>query len=64
MVTRPSNHYRSWTALEVKQLRALARAKTRAKEIGRRLKRTVFAVYSKAKHEGIVLASSKRRPRS
>jgi hypothetical protein len=64
MAKHPSNHYRSWTPAEVKLLRGLARVRTPAKAIGRRLKRTVFAVYSKAKLEGIVLASvrARRRP--
>jgi hypothetical protein len=66
MAKRPSNHYRAWTPGELKQLRALAKARTQTKVIARRLKRTLLAVYSKMKREAIVLAPALRRraPRS
>jgi hypothetical protein len=66
MAARPRNHYRAWTQGELRQLRALAKARTPSKLIARRLKRTLFAVYSKMKHERIVLASALKRqaPRS
>ena len=66
MAKRPSNHYLAWTAGELKQLRALAKAWTPTEVIARRLKRTLFAIYSKMKHEGIVLPSAlkRRAPRS
>ena len=66
MAVRPSNPYRAWTPGELKRLRALAKARTPTKAIARRLKRTLFAVYSKMKHEDIALASAMKRlaPRS
>jgi hypothetical protein len=66
MAKRPGNRYRAWTAEEIKQLRAYAKVRTPAKVIARRLKRTLFAVYSKMQHEGIALgpALKRRAPRS
>ena len=66
MAKGPSNHYRAWTPGELKQLRAHAKARTPTKVIARRLKRTLFAVYSKMKREGMVLAPAmeRRAPRS
>ncbi len=66
MGIRPSNHYRAWTPGELKQLRTLAKARTPTKLIARRFKRTLFAVYSKMKHEGIAPAAAWKRqaPRS
>ena len=53
MAKRPSYDYRAWTPGELKQLRALAKARTPTKVIARKLKRTLFAVYSKMKREGV-----------
>jgi hypothetical protein len=61
MAKRPSYDYRAWTPGELKQLRALAKARTPAKAIARKLKRTLFAVYSKMKREGMVLATALKR---
>jgi len=61
MTKRTSNHYRAWTPGELKQLRAFAKARMPTKVIARRLKRTLFAVYSKVEREAIVLAPALKR---
>ena len=58
-MTRGPLHTRRWTAEEVEQLRELATAGTPASVIARKLKRTLKAVRSRAKIEGIRLAESK-----
>ncbi|HSZ73438.1 MAG TPA: hypothetical protein VK779_01355 [Rhizomicrobium sp.] len=48
---------REWTADDVRQLKALAKKKTPAPQIGRLLKRTEGSVRQKALHLGVSLNS-------
>lgn len=48
---------RAWTSEDVKEFKALARAKTPAAKIARRFKRTEGAIRQKALHLGVSLNS-------
>jgi hypothetical protein len=51
---------REWTKSDMKELMAMARSKTSARVIGRKLKRTEGAIRQKAFAVGISLNSRKR----
>jgi hypothetical protein len=52
---------RPWTKEEVGMLTALARAKTKMTVITRKLKRSVQAVYQKAKRLGVRLGAPRKK---
>jgi hypothetical protein len=52
---------RSWSSKDVRDLKAMARARTPAREIGRKLARTEGAVRQKAYAEGVSFNSRGRR---
>ena len=52
---------KEWTSKDVRELRSLARAKTPARAIGRKLRRSEGAVRQKAYAVGISLSLRKRR---
>ena len=54
---------RGWSRSDLGDLRSLAKAKTPAKQIGRKLKRSEGAVRRKAYAVGISLSLRKRSPR-
>jgi len=54
---------RGWSRGDLGDLRSLAKAKTPAKQIGRKLKRSEGAVRQKAYAVGISLSLRKRSPR-
>jgi len=55
---------REWTSGDVKELKTLARQKTPARQIGRRLKRTEGAVRQKAFAMGISLRAKRQSSRA
>ena len=55
MAVKKMGTRREWSSSDVRELKALARQKTPARLIGRRLKRTEGAVRQKAKTIGIGL---------
>ena len=54
---------RGWTAKDVRELKSMARARTPAREIGRKLGRTEGAVRQKAYAEGVSFNSRTRARR-
>jgi hypothetical protein len=55
---------RGWTSKDMSDLKSLAKAKTPARMIGRKLKRSEGAVRQKAYAAGISLSLRKRRRRA
>jgi hypothetical protein len=62
MAKKPSNHGKSWSNQEVKQLENLAEKNTPTRVIGLKLGRTEDAVQSKASAEGISLKPTNQSP--
>jgi hypothetical protein len=52
---------REWTSQDVRELKSLARQKTPARRIGRKLRRTEGAIRQKAYAEGISLSLRGKR---
>jgi hypothetical protein len=52
---------RPWTKEDVEMLKALAREKTKTTVIMRKLKRSVQAVYQKAKRLGVMLGGPRKK---
>jgi hypothetical protein len=63
MATRKAVKRKEWTSQDVRELRSLARAKTPARSIGRKLRRSEGAVRQKAYAVGISLSLRKRAAR-
>lgn len=63
MATRKAVRRKEWTSKDVRELRSLARAKTPARSIGRKLRRSEGAVRQKAYAVGISLSLRKRATR-
>jgi hypothetical protein len=61
MAAKRTAKRREWTATDVRELKSLARAKTPARRIGRKLRRTEGAVRQKAYAEGISLSLRGRK---
>ena len=55
---------REWSKADLRELKTMARARTPAKSIGRRLKRTEGAVRQKAFSLGASLSTRKRKRRA
>lgn len=62
MAKTPSNHGKSWTKSDVKQLKELARENTPTRVIGLKMGRTEDAVQGKASDVGISLKPTNQRP--
>ncbi|MBV8496264.1 MAG: hypothetical protein JO361_05730 [Gammaproteobacteria bacterium] len=60
MARRPPNDGASWSARELKTLRALARTGTPTTQVARKLGRTAAAVQQKAMRCGISFRAGKR----
>jgi len=60
MATRKSAVRREWTNKDVRELKSLARGKTPARVIGRKLRRSEGAVRQKAYAMGVSLSLRKR----
>lgn len=62
MPKTPSNHGKSWTPQDVKQLRQLVQQNTPTRVIGLKLHRTPEAIQSEAGKEGISLKPTNQSP--
>jgi hypothetical protein len=62
MAKQPSNHGKSWTPQQVKELKQLAKENTPTRVIGLKTGRTPEAVQSKASQEGISLKPTNQSP--
>jgi hypothetical protein len=60
MAKRPPNDGASWTASELRSLKALAKAGTATGEVAKKLGRTAAAVQQKAMRAGISFRAAKR----
>jgi hypothetical protein len=60
MARRPPNDGASWSARELKTLRALAKSGTPTSQVARKLGRTAAAVQQKAMRSGISFRAAKR----
>ena len=61
--TRHAAKHRGWTTKDVRELKSLAKKKTPARKIGRKLGRTEGAVRQKAFAEGVSFSSRTRARR-
>ena len=64
MAARKRTVRREWSKADLRELKTMARARTPAKSIGRRLKRTEGAVRQKAFSLGTSLSTRKRKRRA
>jgi hypothetical protein len=64
MAVKKMGTRREWSSSDVRELKSLARQKTPARVIGRRLKRTEVAVRQKAFAMGISLRARRQSSRS
>ena len=62
MVKLPSKSGKTWTAEDVRELKALAKENTPTRVIGLKLDRTEGAVYAEAQSEGISLKPTNQSP--
>jgi len=62
MAKTPTNHRKSWTAAEIKQLKAEVKQNTPTRVLGLHLERTAAAVQSKASSLGISLKPTNQSP--
>lgn len=62
MAKSPDNHRKSWSAGEIKQLKAEVKQNTPTRVMGLHLKRTPAAVQAKAASLGISLKPANQRP--
>lgn len=62
MAKQPSNHGKSWTPADNKQLRELAKGNTPTRVIGLKMGRTPDAIYNHAAEKGISLDPPNQRP--
>jgi hypothetical protein len=60
MARRPPNDGASWSARELKTLKALARSGTPTSQVAQKLGRTAAAVQQKAMRSGISFRAAKR----
>lgn len=60
MAKRPPNDGASWSASELRSLKALAKAGTATSEVAKQLGRTAAAVQQKAMRAGISFRAAKR----
>lgn len=60
MAKRPPNDGASWSASEIRSLKALAKAGTPTGEVAKKLGRTAAAVQQKAMRAGISFRAAKR----
>jgi hypothetical protein len=62
MTKNPSNHRKSWTSAEVKQLKAEVKQNTPTRVLGLHLDRTPNAIQAKASSLGVSLKPTNQRP--
>ena len=62
MAKPPKNHRKSWTSVDDKQLRSLAKQNTPTRVIGLKAGRTESVVYSRANQLGLSLKPTNQSP--